>query len=607
MSSAMFLSAYLALLASPGVLGAVSLRRLSSVYLPHGFTGDGAPLYSMGDHGAVEQMTYDPGNHYIYTVGEATILNIIDIQDPSTPRVVFRQYLPGGATDIDSCGNYIAVAIHAEPHTRPGTVLIYEMYDPVQNDLRLIHTIQVGPLPDMLKFTKDCRKLVTCNEGEPANTESGDIVDPEGSATIVEFRSGDLANEIEPTVRTATFHKFEQHAYRYQAKGLRWLFPEVTHGPENNTQVTRFSLSQSLEPEYLAFSHDETKAYVVLQENNAIAVLDMATASFEEIYPLGSKYWGTASLDTSDEDGGINLREWPIYSLFQPDGMKTFSHRGRHYILTANEGDDKEIQIGGEEFTDSVKGRDIMRDSLLGSGFSSGRVRRALRHETELSCIRFSAFDGKDRWDQTKFSALHAFGGRGFSVWDAEDVSLVWDSEDDAERMIASFHPDIFNSYYNEAALDKDIRKNFDKRSCKKGPETEAVAIGSVGGQTVLFVANERSSTIMLYTLPDTDIISPVFQSIYWPGAPAGTWRQAYDSRTVGDVDPEDLRFVAAEDSPNGSPLLLVTGTVSGTVSVYEVYDDTEVTASAGVVLPGILTTYLTAIALALYTCSGDL
>ncbi|XP_078589140.1 mesenchyme-specific cell surface glycoprotein-like [Branchiostoma floridae x Branchiostoma japonicum] len=602
MSPSMFLHVLLAMVVVPCAWSAVTLRQVSSVYLPHGFEFDGSPLYAMGDHGAVEQITYDARNHHIYTVGDATILNIIDIRYPSAPRVVFRQYLPGRATDIDSCGNYIAVALQAEPITRPGTVAIYEMYDPVNNDLRLIHTIQVGPLPDMLKFTKDCRKLVTCNEGEPANTESGDIVDPEGSATIIEFSSGFLANEIEPIVRTATFHKFEQHAYRYQAKGLRWLFPEVTHGPENNTRVTRFSLSQSLEPEYLAFSHNETKAYVVLQENNAIAVLDMATASFEEIYPLGSKYWGTASLDTSDEDGGINLREWPIYSMFQPDGMKSFTHRDRHYILTANEGDNKKIQIGGERFTDIVKGRDIMKDSLLGADFTSSRVKRALSDETELACTHFSAYDGKDRWNHEKFSALHAFGGRGFSVWDAEDLSLVWDSGDDAERMISNYHPDIFNSYYKESALDKDIRKNFDKTSCKKGPETEAVAIGSVGDQTVLFVANERSSTIMLYTLPDTDLISPVFQSIYWPGKLTGTWREAYESRTVGDVDPEDLRFVSSEDSPNGRPLLLVAGTVSGTVSVYEVYDDTDVTASAGLVLPGILTTYLTAIALTVYT-----
>ncbi|XP_066277451.1 mesenchyme-specific cell surface glycoprotein-like isoform X1 [Branchiostoma lanceolatum] len=604
MSSSVFLPVYLAMLAVPGVLGAVSLRHVSSVYLPYGFAGDGTPQFGMGDHGAVEQITYDPKNHLIYTVGEATILNVIDIRYPSAPRIVFRQYLPGGATDIDSCGNYIAVAIHAEPHTRPGTVLVFDMFDPVTNNLRLIHTLQVGPLPDMLKFTKDCRKLVTCNEGEPANTEAGDIVDPEGSATIIEFSSGDLADKAEPTVRTATFHNFEQHAYRYQAKGLRWLFPEVTHGPENHTRVTRFSLSQSLEPEYLAFSHNETKAYVVLQENNAIAVLDLATASFEEIYPLGSKYWGTASLDTSDEDGGINLREWPIYSMFQPDGMKTFTHRGRHYILTANEGDNKKIQIGEEKFSDIVKGRDVMKDSLLGADFSSGRVRRALGDETELGCIHFSTFDGRDRWDNSKFSALHAFGARGFSVWDAEDVSLVWDSGDDAERMIANYHPDIFNSYYKESVLDKEVQNNFDKNSCKKGPETEAVSIGSVGDQTVLFVANERSSTIMLYTLPDTDIISPVFQSIYWPGEGTGamTWREAYDARTVGDVDPEDLRFVSSEDSPNGRPLLLVTGTVSGTVSVYEVYDNTDVTASAGLVLPGVLTTYLTAVALALYT-----
>jgi len=39
----------------------------------------------------------------------------------------------------------------------------------------------------------------------------------------------------------------------------------------------------------------------------------------------------------------------------------------------------------------------------------------------------------------------------------------------------------------------------------------------------------------------------------------------------VGDLGPESIVFVSAEDSPNGQMLLLVSNEVSGTLAVYSV------------------------------------
>lgn len=39
----------------------------------------------------------------------------------------------------------------------------------------------------------------------------------------------------------------------------------------------------------------------------------------------------------------------------------------------------------------------------------------------------------------------------------------------------------------------------------------------------------------------------------------------------AGDLGPESIKFVAAEHSPNGNPLLLIGNEVSGTVTVYQV------------------------------------
>ena len=36
------------------------------------------------------------------------------------------------------------------------------------------------------------------------------------------------------------------------------------------------------------------------------------------------------------------MQQWEVYSMYQPDSMKVFSHGGDDYILFANEGDAKE-------------------------------------------------------------------------------------------------------------------------------------------------------------------------------------------------------------------------------------------------------------------------
>ncbi|CAH1226653.1 Hypp119 [Branchiostoma lanceolatum] len=240
---------------------AITLSPMGSTYLPYGFDSAGAPLYGMGDRGAVEQLTYDAQNYHVYTVGEARILNVIDISDPKNAELVYRLQLPGGATDVDSCGSYIAVSIHDDPKVLPGTVLIYSMYDNTKKNMTLLHQIQVGSLPDMVKFTKDCMTLVTCNEGEPGLDESGNFVDPEGSASVIAFQSANLGQESAPTVRTASFRKFDSMAEEYSSRGVRWTLPRIQVGSE----VIEFNLSQTLEPEYVAYSSDESKAYIVLQ------------------------------------------------------------------------------------------------------------------------------------------------------------------------------------------------------------------------------------------------------------------------------------------------------------------------------------------------------
>jgi hypothetical protein len=64
-----------------------------------------------------------------------------------------------------------------------------------------------------------------------------------------------------------------------------------------------------------------------MQENNAVAVLDVESATITSIHGLGFKDHsrGYNGLDVSDADGGASIGTWPVFGLYQPDEMKSFT------------------------------------------------------------------------------------------------------------------------------------------------------------------------------------------------------------------------------------------------------------------------------------------
>ncbi|XP_078611141.1 mesenchyme-specific cell surface glycoprotein-like [Branchiostoma floridae x Branchiostoma japonicum] len=574
----------------------ITLKRLSSVYLPYSIDEDGQADFAIGDRGAVEKFSYDFEKYRVYAAGKAGILNVIDISTPSTPRVLHRQRLPAGAIGVDLCGAYLAVTLAGNSLVDSGKVLVYKKYSDGQTSMELVHDIPVGSRPDSLKFRKDCRTLLVGNEARAGEDESGNFVDPEGSVMLIGFGSEDIGS-ANPVVRTANFRKFDALGDFYQSTGVRWLMKGLKESWNTQTIppiLNNSSFYQTLEPESITLNDDGSKAYICLQTNNAIAVLDMATATFDNIYPLGTKYWGLSSLDASDDDGGIHFRNWPIYGLRQPDAISYFLHGDTGYIVTANEGAPTKVFFQNVSYDEQLKGKDIYKMDLLSSSFPSENLREALSEDPELGCLRFSSADGLDPTEPSKLYWLHAFGGRGVSIFRADDLSLVWDSGDDLEKMEAKFYPEIFNTRYNDKP-DEQPTDEFDDRSCKRGPEPQSLTVGRIGNQTIIFISAEKTGSVFIYSLDTGEQITPTFQSVYWGGRADLTWEEAYRARQVGDMDPEDMSFVPGDRSPNGTPLLLVAGTSSGTVSVYEVMTSV-VTAKASAKTPDLylgLTTIL--------------
>src|SRR5207249_3533414 len=175
--------------------------------------------------------------------------------------------------------------------------------------------------PDMLIFTPNGRRLLVANEGEPNDVYT---VDPEGSVSIINMTVG-AANLTQADVRTATFN---DSIPKTNASGIRIYGPGAT-------------LAQDVEPEYIAVSHNSKTAWVTLQENNAIAILDIEAGTFTQLVGLGFKDHSQAGnrLDVSDQDGGINIANWPVFGIYQPGAIDSKRVGGVTYRVMANEGD----------------------------------------------------------------------------------------------------------------------------------------------------------------------------------------------------------------------------------------------------------------------------
>lgn len=480
--------------------------------------------YSTGvfDRSAAEIVAYEPASQRAFvTNAAANAIDVLDVSDPADPSLVLRigiDAFGGKVNSVAVSDGLVAAAIESHDPQAAGTVAFFD------TDGAVLNTVTVGAMPDMITFTPDGRYALTANEGEP---DDGYTVDPEGSVSIIDVGGG----VTEAVVATAGFRAFNDAV----PAGVRVFGPGA-------------SAAQDLEPEYIAVGADSSTAYVICQENNALAIVDIADAAVTDLVALGSKDHSRPGnrLDASDRDGAIRLRSWPVRGLYQPDAIAAFESDGKTYLVTANEGDARTY----EGLDEQARIADFPLDP---SAFPDAE---ALQADENLGRLHATTTLG-DPDNDGDYDELYCFGARSVSIWDAEG-SLVWDSGDEFERVLADRFPDEFNAH--------SVRNgSFDARSDDKGPEPEAVAIATIGGATYAFVALERAGGIVIYDI--TDPALPRFAG-YDTSRDFGGDTEA---GTAGDLGPEGITVVDAGDSPDGTTLLLVGHEVSGTVAVYRV------------------------------------
>jgi len=315
-------------------------------------------------------------------------------------------------------------------------------------------------------------------------------------------------------------------------------------------------------------SGDKTEGLALLPDGSLAVINDNDFGILPEEIPLdGSvpfnpdpvqtvlgiiEFSGSNGLDASDKDDAINIQNWPVYGMYMPDAIAAYEVNGETYYITANEGDNRD---------EDERIADLELDPVAFPNAAE------LQQDENLGRLGVSPFNG-DLDGDGDFDQLWSYGGRSLSIWD-ENGNLVFDSGDQLAQITADAFPDNFNASNDE--------NNFDNRSDDKGTEPEGITLGVVDDKTYAFVGLERISGVMVYDVTDpmngefVQYINPRDFSVEFDldeeEDPAPTPEQL---AAVGDLGPEGLTFINAEDSPTGRPILAVTNEVSGTTTIYD-------------------------------------
>lgn len=497
------------------------------------------------DESGAEIVAHDPSSQRLFvTNGGSQQIDILDISDPNNITLVSSIDLsPYGnsANSVAVKNGIVVAAVENVDKQSLGKAVFFD------NDGNFINQVTAGALPDNVVFTPNGRYVLVANEGEPSDDFT---IDPEGSVTIIDLRYG-VYNLTQGDVDQVGFTSFNNAPLDPSIR--------VSSNPGNST------VAQDLEPEYISVSKNSRVAWVSLQENNAMAKIDIRNAQVIDLIGLGFKDHSLAGngLDASNETADIDIANWPILGMYMPDAMANYRRWGREFIVLANEGDSRDYSGYSEE----VRVADLALDPMA---FPNAA---ALQADTAIGRMKTTIATG-DANNDGLFEEIYTYGARSFSIRKGNG-QLVFDSGDEFEQITAQELPDDFNSTNDENGSFKD-------RSDDKGPEPEAMEVARFRGRYYAFIGLERIGGIMVY-----DISNP-----YYPhfvqyvnnrdfSAPANT-------AAAKDLGPEDIFFIKKKKSPINSAMIVVANEVSGTISLFKVnrehhyyYDAVESTEEA--------------------------
>lgn len=472
---------------------------------------------------SAEIVAHDPGTQRLFIANSiGAKLDIVDFTNPATPSLVLSVPITtyGNINSVAVKNGIVAVAI--ENGTNPqdsGKVVFFNTNGVYLNQ------VKVGMMPDMITFNQAGTKVLTANEGEPNSAYTND---PDGSVSIINI-SGGISALTQTNVSHITFTVYNGQEATLRSQGIRIFGLNA-------------SASKDFEPEYITVSKDDTKAWVGLQENNAIVEIDLTSNTINYIKALGTKDFSLLNngFDASNVTKGVNIANFPVKGFYMPDAIASYTVGGNNYIITANEGDSRDYSAFSEE----------KRVSTLTLDPTKFPNASELQKNYVLGRLNVTNANG-DNNNDNDIDTIYCYGSRSFSIWDAATGNQVYDSKDDFEMITATNSYSVLFNASNSNATKKD-------RSDDKGPEPEGVVIGNVGSNTYAFIALERIGGVMVYDV--TNPLAPFFV----------TYANNRSLPSNGpDLGSEGIIFIPQSQSPNGQHIVIAANEVSSTLTFW--------------------------------------
>ncbi|WP_421742560.1 esterase-like activity of phytase family protein [Cellulomonas sp.] len=257
----------------------------------------------------------EDGRTFIHTDALAGRIGFVDITEPAKPRGLGTLDLAADLgvgdhaepTSVAVVGGYVLVVVDtSESFTNPsGLLAVVDLATHA-----LVRTIDLGGQPDSIALTPDKAHAAIAIENQrdedvtPAGGKKGDLPQlPGGFLQLVDLPGTDPAT-------------WTTRAVPFTAQALAGL-----------------DTPQDPEPEYVAIDPTGSTVAVTLQENNGVALVDIASGTVSRVFSAGSV--AVTGIDAA-QDGVINQTGSIPLTPREPDAVAWLDAT---HLATANEGD----------------------------------------------------------------------------------------------------------------------------------------------------------------------------------------------------------------------------------------------------------------------------
>ena len=131
-----------------------------------------------------EISAYMPDKKKLFVVGDARIVEIVDLSNPGLVKKTAEIEIPGKASSVTVFGNLVAVSMLEDEEWKEGQVQVMRYTD----SLEVLGLYKVCSQPDMIKFTPDGKNLLVACEGSPSTDFTED---PEGGIAFLSVAKAD--------------------------------------------------------------------------------------------------------------------------------------------------------------------------------------------------------------------------------------------------------------------------------------------------------------------------------------------------------------------------------------------------------------------------------